>query len=61
MQVHDVDDRRNVLVIGRGGCNIKRLIVRSDVDVVCSHKICRFVMGLPSPVKFFENQVLLMF
>ena len=29
----------NVLVIGRGGCNIKRLIVCSDVDVVCSHKI----------------------
>ena len=34
VQVHDVDDQRNVFFIGRG-----RLIVFSDVDVVCSHKI----------------------
>ena len=34
VQVHDVDDQRNVFLIGRG-----RLIVFSDVDVVCSHKI----------------------
>ena len=39
MQVHDVGDSRYVLVIGRGRCNVKRLIVCSDVDVVCSHKI----------------------
>ena len=54
VQVDDVDDQRYVLVIGRGRCNIKRLIVCSDVDVVCwGFPQNYFVMGLPSPVKSF--------